>query len=106
LIRQGELCRRCSDKKCEDEGTDAEPIEIECPACNGTGCDECTNGNWILKGCPNRYCDSIGQFVSMADLFNEGLPPVAGGSLDQSASFVDAVRILKYEENRIKAEVE
>jgi hypothetical protein len=42
----------------------------------------------------------------MADLFNEGLPPVAGGSLDQSASFVDAVRILKYEENRIKAEIE
>jgi len=104
LIRQGKLCQKCNDKECKDKGTDSDPIEIECPLCNGNGCDECNDGSWVLDGCPNQYCSELVQFVSMADLFAEGLPPIAGGSLDQAASFVDAVRTLKSEEQRIKAE--
>ena len=42
--------------------------------------------------------------VRLADLFYKGLPPVAGGSLDQSAWFLDAVGIFRYDESQVKAE--
>lgn len=104
MIRQGMLCLHCSDKECKDRGTDAEPIEIECVACNGTGCDECAEGVYRVEGCPNQYCSGLTQFVELVDLFDEGLPPVAGGALDQSASFIEASRRFKSEEQRAKAE--
>lgn len=114
MIRQGLLCRHCSDKECKDKGTDHEPIEIECTACNGSGmqgteehkkpCDQCQDGVFRVQGCPNRYCDGMGQFIELVDLFDEGLPPVAGGALDQAASFLEAARRFKTEEQRAKAE--
>jgi hypothetical protein len=104
MIRQGVLCLHCSDKECKDKGNDAEPIEIECVVCNGTGCDECTEGVYRVEGCPNQYCSGLTQFVELVDLFDEGLPPVAGGALDQSASFIEASRRFKSEEQRAKAE--
>lgn len=33
--------------------------------------------------------------ASLIELFENGLPPVAGGSLDQTAWFLDAARELK-----------
>jgi hypothetical protein len=104
MIRQGLLCLNCSDKECKDRGTDAEPIEIECVACNAAGCDECTEGVYRVEGCPNQYCSGLAQFVELVDLFDEGLPPIAGGALDQSASFIEASRRFKSEEQRAKAE--
>jgi hypothetical protein len=104
LIRQGLLCRHCSDKECKDKGTSHEPIEIECTTCNGGGCDQCDQGIFRVEGCPNRFCDGLGQFVELVDLFDEGLPPVAGGALDQAASFLEAARRFKNEEQRAKAE--
>lgn len=38
------------------------------------------------------------------DLFEKGMPPIAGGSLDQSATFVEAAAELNRAENAIKAE--
>lgn len=32
--------------------------------------------------------------ANLIDLFNKGMPPVAGGSLDQTAWFIEAVQIL------------
>ena len=104
MIRQGMLCLHCSDKECKDKGTDAESIEIECVACNGTGCDECVEGVYRVEGCPNQYCSGLNQFVELVDLFDEGLPPVAGGALDQASSFIEASRRFKSEEQRAKAE--
>jgi len=46
----------------------------------------------------------MGQFIELVDLFDEGLPPVAGGALDQAASFLEAARRFKTEEQRAKAE--
>lgn len=44
----------------------------------------------------------MGQVVELCDLFEEGLPPVAGGALDQVVWFIDAARRLKIEETTIK----
>lgn len=40
----------------------------------------------------------------MIDLFEKGLPPIAGGTLDQSVWFIEAARILSNEEALAKRE--
>jgi len=104
LIRQGKLCRGCSSKQCKDEGTEREPIEIECPQCRGQGCSECNQGSIRVLGCPNRVCSPIVDAVELCDLYAKGLPPVLGGALDQAVWFLEAAKLLEVEELTIKAE--
>jgi len=42
--------------------------------------------------------------IDMIEMLNKGMPPVAGGMLDQSAWFIRAARCLEHQENLIKAE--
>jgi hypothetical protein len=42
--------------------------------------------------------------VHLADLFGKGLPPVAGGALDQSVWFLEAERALRIDELTIRNE--
>ena len=104
LIRQGQLCRTCSGKQCKDEGTDREPIEIECPTCRGNGCSECNSGTIRILGCPNRIAGPVVDVVELCDLYQKGLPPISGGALDQAAWFLEAAKFLESEELTIKAE--
>lgn len=105
MIRQGLLCNHCTDKQCKDLGTDQEPIEFECPSCDGGGCDECNIGSVRLSGCPSLYCGSVATAVGLIELFERGLPPVAGGTLDQSVSFIEASRILRSDEAKLRNEM-
>ncbi|HUP80694.1 MAG TPA: hypothetical protein VM260_19245, partial [Pirellula sp.] len=70
---------------------------MQCPNCEGFGCGYCVHGTIEIKGCPNEYCREVACVIPMIDLFEKGLPPVNGGVLDQSAWFVDAVRLLANE---------
>lgn len=79
-------------------------LEIECPACEGVGCDECRDGVFELDGCPNRFCSKIVPSIDLFDLFGKGLPPIAGGVLDQSASFIEASRYFENEEAKVRNE--
>jgi hypothetical protein len=36
--------------------------------------------------------------VQLIDLFEKGLPPIAGGTLDQAVWFLEAVKVLHNEE--------
>lgn len=103
LIINGMLCKQCV-RECRDIGSDQTPIEIECPNCDGAGCDKCRQGMVRITGCPNEYCLSIAPLVSLAELFKKGIPPVAGGVLDQSVWFVEAARILDRESAMIERE--
>jgi hypothetical protein len=103
LIRGGKLCKNCSAKRCCDKD---EPIEIECPHCDGTGCEECNEGFFETCGCPNEYVRELSPAIRMADLFAKGLPPIAGGTLDQSVSFLEFARLLEYEDRLVKADAE
>jgi hypothetical protein len=98
------LCKYCHAGKCSDLGTESEPISLECSQCNGAGCEHCNDGHVDIVGCPQRECSSIVDAVEMIDLFRKGLPPVSGGTLDQSVWFLDAARILENEESKLKAE--
>jgi hypothetical protein len=42
--------------------------------------------------------DSLDVF----DLYEKGLPPIAGGTLDQSVSFIRAARFFESEERRVR----
>jgi hypothetical protein len=42
--------------------------------------------------------------IDLCDLFGKGMPPIAGGTLDQSASFVNAVQFFDNEERKVRNE--
>ncbi len=70
---------------------------LDCPACGGRGAAGCPmcggRGRIDVAGCPRvdvpRNCWDV---IAYADLFERGLPPDAGGVLDQAANFVEAAR--------------
>ena len=41
--------------------------------------------------------------IELAGLFRKGLPPVAGGALDQTSQFLDAANFIWSEQARCKA---
>ena len=63
-----------------------------CPGCEGAGCDECKNTGGIdITECPLKIITrDVWEVIKLADLFEKGLPPVAGGTLEQAKIFVDA----------------
>ena len=78
---------------------------MECPNCNGAGCEECNDGAFELDGCPGEYCSRVVTAINLIDLYTtKGLMPVSGGVLDQSASFIGAARFFQNEEVRISNE--
>jgi len=44
----------------------------------------------------------IWELIEYAELYKKGLPPVAGGALDQSAGFVAAARFIFGEQDKHK----
>ena len=70
---------------------------MECVGCGGLGCDECGGvGSVDIADCPMNLIDRRTQeFIEYAELYiDHGLPPVAGGSLDQAASFLAGCRFV------------
>lgn len=71
-----------------------EGLDAKCPECKGTGTVE-------YHRCPHTYVDpqhwSIVRAVGMAD---RGLMPAAGGWADQSATFVDALNLVRAEQRK------
>jgi hypothetical protein len=55
-------------------------------------------------GCPQTFCKEIIPVLGLIDLFEKGLPPINGGTLDQSAWFIEASRVLASEEALAKME--
>lgn len=104
MIRCGKLCRHCRGRSCRDESTEEQPIELECPECDGEGCEHCDDGWFRLVGCPSAYVSELGRPLKLVDLFEKGIPPVAGGALDQTAWFLNFHRRCNQEESRIQAE--
>lgn len=70
-----------------------------CPKCDEKGCDECDDlGKFDIKGCPIEYAGAeIWNLLDYVALMESGIPPVAGGSLDQVWSFMQAAIVVKNE---------
>ena len=95
-LRYGEVCKNCPGlAKCRDIPTAAEPLVMQCLSCDGTGCDECDHGTIDIACCPMLLVtEDVLEVMEYAELYEKGLPPVAGGALDQAKSFTDACRII------------
>jgi hypothetical protein len=96
------LCRSCSVNKCRSLSTKESRVAIECPSCDGHGCSECNGGHFEIDGCPNSFCSSVVDSLDVFDLWEKGVPPIAGGTLDQSVSFIRAARFFDSEERRVR----
>lgn len=78
---------------------------MPCPGCNGAGCDQCDQeGSFYLTQCPKQFIGAeLAQMLPLVDLFFEGTPPVAGGTLDQTKFFFDFATLVRSEDNLLEA---
>jgi len=67
---------------------------MTCMACGGTGCSECGNiGSVDIVQCPLEIITAdVWELLEYAELYKKGLPPVAGGALDQAKIFTESCR--------------
>lgn len=114
---------RCygTDPRCEDcGGTGKIPhvvFTVSCSACGGDGCERCDrDGKYGMMRCPKKLVelrpDVVRAFVACQRFEEHGVLPVAGGTDQQSAPFMFALRIYQHErgvlmeERRKQAEAE
>ncbi len=85
------------------------PAELECVRCGGDkdDCPECKGtGIFTVTQCPLDEVDAdVFDLIDDAELFEKGLPPVAGGTLDQCDWFVDACKFIWAELARHESEL-
>lgn len=81
-------------------------MTIACTRCDENGCEDCGQLGYVeLPGCPKKYAGKeMADLVMYAELMQKGLPPVTGGVLDQSASFIEAATFYWSEIDRGRAE--
>lgn len=100
------MCSGCSPGKCEIPVSEALPMQIACPTCDGIGCDVCGVEGWVkITECPRKIVDrDTMNFIELADFAKDGAFPVAGGTLDQSQSFLVACRYLFNEDAKAESQ--
>lgn len=92
MLRTGQLCDSCRGRCKDDQG-----VVIECPTCEGKGCEECDDGKFELATCPHSFIGDTFMLVQLSDLFDKGMAPIAGGVLDQSVQFLKLHRMFRNE---------
>lgn len=81
---------------------------MRCVICDGDGCPACDkSGMMTITQCPLTFVtEDVWQVIELAELYEKGLPPVAGGALDQAKMFVEAARFIwqeqKYWKNKLQ----
>lgn len=71
-------------------------MSMTCLVCKGSGCKECNNtGEIDITQCPLEFIErEVWDVIRYAELFEKGLPPVAGGVLDQAYCFIEACEFI------------
>jgi len=81
-----------------------QPAEIQCPVCEGDGCDYCSGGWYEVSECPSKYIGTeLIDDIRIVTASEQHLP-AAGGLLDQSAWWFELRQSLQAEERRIQDE--
>jgi hypothetical protein len=81
-----------------------QPAEIQCPVCEGDGCNHCSGGWYEITECPSKYIGTeLIDDIRIVTASEQHLP-VAGGLLDQSAWWFELRQSLQAEERRIQDE--
>ena len=94
-----------------DPPTPEVPAFIKCPGCDGRidGCRLCVKdgrpGELEITRCPlDDIAPDAMECLELVALFREGLPPVAGGTLDQTESFLQAALFVWSDQNEAEAQ--
>jgi len=76
----------------------------DCPVCGGRGCGDCKQtGRFEVTACPMLWIEpAIWELIDMAEFWEKGMPPVAGGVMDQTAYFVAFAQRVFAEEKKYK----
>lgn len=88
-------------------------IVIRCTECEESGqvdgetCETCGGqGSIEIDECPRKYIGAeITEAVNVASLCGNGILPVAGGLMDQSAWFVNVWNQLQHDQNEIESDL-
>ena len=101
------MCRDCVGSRCVDCPSPSEPVELVCPDCEEKGCERCgKRGRLTIDGCPKRLIGGdLATMLGYAALYEQGLPPVAGGALDQSRWFIDAFEAWSHDRALVRAQL-
>ena len=109
MLQYGEICKKCGGDpvKCKDVPGEMDPVAIECVSCNGAasaGCETCGGeGLIMITGCPLEIITTdVWDAIEYAEFWEKGLPPVAGGSLDQAQNFLIVSRFIFNEQRKYK----
>jgi len=77
---------------------------MDCPDCADGGCGKCEDGFIKITRCPlELITPDVYEMMELAELYEKGLPPIAGGALDQTASFTAAARLIWRQQQKHKA---
>ena len=107
LIQYGLVCKHCVPGRCVSCPNDVETIEVDCPECEQRGCDFCNgDGRHEYASCPQEHTREVAPLLPLVSLFEKGLPPVAGGALDQDHWFLEACQYLWSEHARVRSFIE
>jgi hypothetical protein len=81
--------------------------EIGCTACQGVGCVGCGGRGFIeLTECPKASLDGeLLEMLEYSDLYQKGLPPVTGGTLDQARWFNEFAMTVWQDQSHLKAKL-
>ena len=106
FLKCGELCGSCSRHRCENEPSQAMPISVPCPRCEGGGCEACdSRGTFDLVECPRQYVGHrISSAANLARFAGQGILPEPGGLLDQDAWTISVWNHLESDTQRIEEE--
>lgn len=75
---------------------------MDCANC-ADGCDACRGGQVYFDRCPLEIISwRDWNLMEYAELYKKGLPPLAGGALDQAACFVAACNYIYFEQQSWK----
>lgn len=69
---------------------------LRCVTCDGKGCDTCEGRGYLgIDGCPYAaVSEDVDEMMVVAQLFKQGITPVAGGYLDQPTKVIDACQLI------------
>ena len=78
-------------------------IDIVCPDCNNRHdqCGTCGgSGRLTVRNASNVLDHGTAQLLELYDAWEVGIPPVAGGALDQTDGILDAFAFIKGEHSQ------
>lgn len=83
------------------------PLRIECPDCEGVGCEKCGNdGHFYISDCPKKEIDrNTLDLIRFSELAKANNWPCSGGMLSQSINFLTAHEYYTSERNKVDAEL-